>query len=87
MPSQDWIEDCQRWRGRLLTGKLGHWCYDWDGLPVDETCDEFAACMCWEEDEVLKRTGKTKKAFDEETYERWERDAPKQTQETELEEV
>ena len=44
-PSQDWIDDCQKWRGRLLTGAKGHWCDDWDGLPVDETCDEFP-CVC-----------------------------------------
>lgn len=31
-------EDCLRWRGSMLTGDFAHWCWDWDGLPVDETC-------------------------------------------------
>lgn len=29
-----------------LKGKYKHYCYDWDGLPVDETCLEFAYCNC-----------------------------------------
>jgi hypothetical protein len=37
--------DCLKWRGRLLTGKHAHWCYDWDGLPVDETTAEWP-CTC-----------------------------------------
>lgn len=45
---QDWIDDCQRWRGRVLTGKYAHWCFDWDGLPVDETTqDEWECCTCF----------------------------------------
>jgi hypothetical protein len=43
-----WIVDCLRWRGRVLTGKKSHWCWDWDGLPVDETSDEFDCCGCWD---------------------------------------
>ena len=44
--SPEWETDCLRWRGRVLTGKHAHWCFDWDGLPVDETCDEFHSCTC-----------------------------------------
>jgi hypothetical protein len=44
-PSAHWIEDCQEYRGRLLTGKHSHWCNDWDGLPIDETCPEWP-CAC-----------------------------------------
>jgi hypothetical protein len=36
--------DCIKWRRVVLTGKFAHWCNDWDGLPVDETCDEFTSC-------------------------------------------
>jgi zona occludens toxin (predicted ATPase) len=43
-----WAEDCERWRGEVLTGKYSHWCHDWDFLPVDETTREFTACSCWE---------------------------------------
>ena len=39
-------EDCLKWRGKVLTGKKAHWCNDWDGLPIDETCDEFQSCHC-----------------------------------------
>lgn len=43
----EWIEDCRKWRGRDLTGEFAHWCYDWDGLPVDETTAEWSACGCY----------------------------------------
>jgi hypothetical protein len=42
-----WLEDCERWIGRPLVGDKAHWCYDWDGLPVDETTTEFECCSCW----------------------------------------
>lgn len=44
-PSQDWKDDCLRWRGKVLTGKHGHWCPDWDYLPIDETTPEWP-CPC-----------------------------------------
>lgn len=40
-----WEADCLKWRGRILTGKRSHWCYDWDMLPVDETTPEWP-CSC-----------------------------------------
>jgi uncharacterized protein (DUF433 family) len=40
-----WRSDCLEWRGRVLTGEHGHWCNEWDLLPVDETCDEWP-CSC-----------------------------------------
>jgi hypothetical protein len=49
--SANWIEDCLHWRGYLLTGDHGHWCEEWDGLPVDETCEEFVCCragLCYD---------------------------------------
>ena len=45
-PSQDWVDDCMRWRGKVLTGKFAHWCHEWDGLPVDETTPEWH-CSCY----------------------------------------
>jgi hypothetical protein len=42
---EEWRKDCLRWRGRVLTGKERHWCYDWDGLPIDETTPEWP-CSC-----------------------------------------
>lgn len=44
--SAHWHEDCQRWWGKLLTGPDGHWCYDWDELPIDATCVEYQCCTC-----------------------------------------
>lgn len=41
----EWEEDCLRWRGRILTGQYAHICWEWDGLPVDETCLEWP-CGC-----------------------------------------
>ena len=49
-PSQEWIDDCATWRGETLTGVKAHWCHDWDGLPVDETCIEFTCCHCCDDE-------------------------------------
>jgi hypothetical protein len=46
--SADWKQDCKHWRNRVLTGRYAHWCMDWDGLPIDETCPEWP-CICAEE--------------------------------------
>lgn len=46
-PSQEFIEDCLRYRGKILTGAKAHFCWDWDGLPVDETTPEFECCTCY----------------------------------------
>lgn len=43
----EWNKECLRWRGRVLTGKGRHWCYDWDFLPVDETTPEWEGCTCF----------------------------------------
>lgn len=45
-PATDFAEDCMLWRGRILTGDDAHFCWDWDGLPVDETCPEYETCQC-----------------------------------------
>lgn len=29
-----------------LTGKHKHYCMDWDGMAIDETCAEFECCTC-----------------------------------------
>ena len=51
--SSDFTDDCMRWRGRVLNGDYAHWCPDWDGLPIDETCNEWP-CNCgykeWKDD-------------------------------------
>ena len=44
-----WEKDCIKWRGRTLTGKHGHWCPEWDYLPIDETMPEWP-CGCSESD-------------------------------------
>lgn len=43
----DWQTDCLHWYGKVLTGTNAHWCFDWDGLPIDDTCvAEMARCSC-----------------------------------------
>jgi len=42
----DWEADCKRYAPKVLTGKMGHWCPDWDYMPIDETCPEFECCTC-----------------------------------------
>ena len=46
--SHAWKTDCIRWRCRVLTGSGGHWCPDWDYLPIDETTPEWPYCTCEE---------------------------------------
>ncbi len=45
----NWEEDCMHFRGRVLTGKHAHWCTEFDGLPVDETCPEWGNCTCFDD--------------------------------------
>lgn len=41
---RDWDDDCMEYRGTVLTGRYSHFCMDWDGLPIDETCIEWPCC-------------------------------------------
>lgn len=54
-----WEVDCLKWHGRILTGHDSHWCWDWDCLPIDETCPEFESCTCIIEDVDLPTDGDT----------------------------
>lgn len=29
-----------------LRGRFRHYCHEWDGLAIDETCSEFGYCTC-----------------------------------------
>jgi hypothetical protein len=46
---EEFKADCLKYYGPnvVLTGKARHWCRDWDFLPIDETCEEFKACTCF----------------------------------------
>ena len=58
-PSQAFIEDSLRYRGRALRGVYVHWCPDWDDLPMDESCVEWP-CGCgfkeWKDEQVKGET-------------------------------
>lgn len=43
-PSDQWIEDSLRWRGKVLRGPDAHWCHSWDGLPVSAFTPEYDCC-------------------------------------------
>jgi hypothetical protein len=43
-PSPQWAEDCEKYRGHVLRGPDGHWCDDWDGLPVSAFTPEYSVC-------------------------------------------
>ena len=51
-----WEGDCIKWRGRILTGKQKHYCWDYDGLPVDETTGE--KCHCFDQDRMDDSNGR-----------------------------
>lgn len=42
----EWVADCLKYRGIVLTGVYSHWCFDWDGLPIDEYCEREWPCAC-----------------------------------------
>jgi hypothetical protein len=48
----EWIKNCEHWHGKVLTGRYAHYCYEWDDLPVDETCPEFECCICFTAEEL-----------------------------------
>jgi hypothetical protein len=41
-----WEESCMRVYGRVLVGERSHFCLDFDGMPIDETCPEIRMCVC-----------------------------------------
>ena len=45
LDTDEWKADCMKYRGKVLIGKESHWCYEWDGAPVDETTPEWP-CGC-----------------------------------------
>lgn len=44
-------EESIKFYGRPLTGKYKHFCIEFDFLPIDEHCEEFKYCMCFEDEE------------------------------------
>ncbi len=44
----EWEIDCMNYYGKVLEGEYAHWCNEYDGLPIDETCIEFQNCLCFE---------------------------------------
>jgi hypothetical protein len=39
--------DAEENRMTSLSGAYKHYCPEWDFLAIDETCPEFAACLCY----------------------------------------
>jgi hypothetical protein len=63
-----WPADSTRWHGRVLEGTWAHWCFDWDALPIDETCWEFSSCHCYDNctcDDCLDGLVSAKKAMED----------------------
>jgi hypothetical protein len=54
IPELNWTMDCLRWHGHILYGERRHWCWYWDFLPIDETCEEIQGCDCISVEELLK---------------------------------
>ena len=50
----NWDYDSYRYFGRILRGKYAHYCLCWDELPIDETCVEFCACECYNDEEASR---------------------------------
>ena len=48
-PMTDWEADCYEFHGKFLHGTFQHYCAEFDGLPIDETCKEFDHCKCFDE--------------------------------------
>lgn len=43
---------------KALRGKYKHFCWDWDGMAIDETCPEFESCLCYDAAEVKELKNK-----------------------------
>jgi hypothetical protein len=39
-----------------LNGKFKHYCPEWDFMAIDETCAEFAACLCFGREQQRKES-------------------------------
>lgn len=52
-----WETACRFYRGRVLTGPLCHYCWDWDGLPIEFGDEEMAACTCFAGQEIAQLIG------------------------------
>lgn len=48
-----WETICLRYRGRVLKGKLAHYCGDWDFLPIEEGDEEMKSCTCYFEPQAF----------------------------------
>lgn len=46
------MEDIEEQVFNTLQGKYKHYCWDWDGMAIDETCPEFEYCLCYDAAEV-----------------------------------
>lgn len=55
--SEDWIRDCIRHYGKVLTGRKAHWCPEWDYLPIDENSFEYDCCLCYKRKDPLTKGG------------------------------
>lgn len=53
-PMSEFDQDSLHFHGHLLTGKYKHFCNEFDGLPIDETCIEFAYCLCFQSTKEVK---------------------------------
>lgn len=45
---------------KILTGKFKHYCWEWDGMAIDETCAEFEVCSCFDALHPTKPESKVK---------------------------
>lgn len=54
---QTWEEICLQDRGRVLTGRYAHCCPDWDGLVIDETCENEWPCVCKPDIDAMMANG------------------------------
>lgn len=63
---QRWEAECMNFHGEILTGEFCHYCDEWDDLPIDETCEEFAACTCEYKDWDLKAAAMHREAMGDE---------------------
>lgn len=52
---EEFAVEWRKFRGDDKPRRFAHYCYDWDGLPVDENCDEWTSCYCGFVDETGKK--------------------------------
>jgi len=44
---EEWAKESKKERGRVLDGSYRHYCWEWDGMTMDDSCPEWPCHCLW----------------------------------------